>query len=206
MGLVSGTSGNASIRLKGRPVGDLVLITPTQRPYSQLAAGDMVAVDLEGQPVEGELAPSSELALHLTLYDARSDVGAVIHTHSPYASVLAVAGLEIPPLIDEMVVKIGGAVPVADYGFPSSVELGQRACRALGEGNAALLRNHGAVGVGRSLQEALDVCELVERVAHTFVYASLLGKATPLPPDIVEAEQQIFRMQRKAGAQGNPSG
>ena len=206
MGLVSGTSGNASMRLKGRAGGDLVLITPTQRPYSELAPGDMVAVDLEGQPVEGELAPSSELALHLTLYEARSDIGAVIHTHSPYASVLAVAGLEIPPLIDEMVVKIGGAVPVADYGFPSSVELGQRAWRALGEGNAALLRNHGVVGVGRSLQEALDVCELVERVAHTFVYASLLGKATPLPPDIVEAEQQVFRMQRRAGAQGNPSG
>ena len=204
--LVSGSSGNASLRLPRAGGtdggidggGELVLITPTSRPYRQLSPEDMVVIDLEGGPVEGDLLPSSEAALHLTLYKARRDVGAVIHTHSLFASVGAVAGLEIPPLVDEMVVTIGGSIRVAEYGFPSTEELARNACAALDDRNAALLRNHGLVCVGSTLWEALEICQLAERVAQIFVYASLLGKATPLPPEIVTIEQELFRMQRTA--------
>ena len=201
-GLVAGSSGNASLRVSGNQPfqgqgdGGLVLITPTRRPYRQLNPGDLVVIDLEGEPVEGDLIPSSETATHLTLYKARRDIGAIIHTHSLYASVAAVAGLEIPPLVDEMVIKVGGSVKIAEYAFPSTEELAQRACQALGDRNAVLLRNHGLVGVGQTSWEALEVCQLVERVAQIFIYASLLGKAVPLPPEIVEMEQELFRMQR----------
>jgi L-fuculose-phosphate aldolase len=197
-GLVSGASGNASLRLSPEEGRELLAITPTQRLYSELAPEDIVVIDFDGEPVEGELLPSSETPLHLAIYRARRDAKAVVHTHSIFASVLAVAGLELPPIIDEMVMAIGGGVRVADYAFPGSEELAQRACEALGERNAVLLRNHGMVGVGRSLKEALENCHLVERVAQIFVYSTLLGKATPLPQEVVEAETELFRMRRKA--------
>ena len=120
-----------------------------------------------------------------------------MHTHSLYASVAAVAGLEIPPIVDEMVIKIGGSVRVAEYAFPSTEELAQRASQSLGDRNAVLLRNHGLVGVGRTSWEALDMCQMVERVAQIFVYASLLGRASTLPPEIIEVEKELFRMQRR---------
>ena len=191
-GLVSGSSGNTSLRLSGD--GDKVLITPSGRPYRQLDPEDLVVIDLDGEPVEGDLLPSSEAALHLTLYKARQDIGAIMHTHSLYASV---AGLEIPPIVDEMVIKIGGSVRVAEYAFPSTEELAQRASQSLGDRNAVLLRNHGLVGVGRTSWEALDMCQMVERVAQIFVYASLLGRASTLPPEIIEVEKELFRMQRR---------
>ena len=196
MGLVSGSSGNASIRLSGDRYAGTVLITPTSRPYRELGPEDMVVIDLEGETVVGKHAPSSETATHLGIYSARGDVGAILHTHSIYASVAAVAGMEIPPILDEMVVKLGGPVSVAEYAFPSTEELAQRACHALDDRNAVLLRNHGVVGVGRTRWEALEVCQLVERAAQIFVYSSMLGRANPLPPDIVRIEQELFRMQR----------
>jgi L-fuculose-phosphate aldolase len=197
-GLVAGSSGNASLKLPGDRDQGLVLITPTGLPYRQLGTDDLVVIDLEGEHIEGHLLPSSETALHLAIYKEREDAGAVIHTHSLFASVAAVAGLEIPPLIDEMVISVGGSVRVAEYGFPSTEDLARKSCLALGDRNAALLRNHGMVGVGRTLWEAFGVCQLVERVAQIFTYASLMGRAIPLPPDIVEREQEMFRMQRAA--------
>ena len=197
-GLVAGASGNASLQLQGRAEGALVLITPSNRPYAQMGPEDLVVIDLGGEQVEGELMPSSETALHLKLYKTRPDIRVVVHTHSIFASVAAVAGMAIPPVVDEMVIKVGGSVEVAEYAFPSSEELAERACLALGERNAVLLRNHGMVGVGGTLAEALEVCRLVERVAQIFVFASLLGKASPLPPEIIKIERELFLMSRQA--------
>lgn len=198
-GLVSGMSGNVSMRLKEPGGGLRVAITPSQRPYETLRPEDVVIVDAQGDPVEGDMTPSSETLLHLGIYRARPDVGAVMHTHSVYASVLAVAALALPPIIDEMVAVIGGAIEVADYGFPGSEELAERACRALGERNAVFLRNHGLAGAGRTPEDALAVCELVERASQIYVLASLLGKAHALAPEVVSVEQDLFRMRRRAG-------
>lgn len=202
LGLVDGSSGNASLRLSGAGDQRLILITPTRRHYRRLGLKDLAVIDLNGDQVEGDLPPTSETAMHLKLYEARDDIRAIMHTHSTFASVAAVAGLEIPPVVDEMVIKIGGSVRVSEYGFPSTEELAQRACLALGDRNAVLLRNHGLVGVGRSLSGALEVCQLVERVAQIFFYSSQLGKATPLPPEIIELEQQLFLMQRSSCQDG----
>ena len=199
-GLVGAYSGNASLRLEGAGKEGLLLVTPTHRPYYRLKPEDLVVVNLEGEPAEDSLVPSSETALHLEIYRQRGDVAAVVHTHSVYASVAAVAGLEIPPIIDEMVISIGGSVRISDYAFPGTEELARAACRALGDRNAALLRHHGVVGVGPSIWEALEVCDLVERVAKIFVLAQSFGPggANRLPPDIIDIEQQLFQMQRRA--------
>ena len=194
-GLVSGSSGNVSVRLSPQDAPTLlVAITPSGKPYSRLEEADIVVVDEHGEPVEGDGVPSSETLLHLALYRARPDVAAVIHTHSLFASVAAVAGMEIPPILDELATTLGGPVRVAEYGFPGSAELADKVALALGDRAAALVRNHGAVGVGGSAQEALEVCTLLERASQIFVYASLLGKATPVPQDSIEAEQAIYRM------------
>ncbi len=165
-GLVGAYSGNTSLRLTDAGDDSLLLVTPTHHPYYRLKADELVVVNLEGEPVEpAPMRPSSETRLHLEIYRRRPDVQAVAHTHSIHASVAAVIGLDIPPLIDEMLMTIGGPIKVSKYAFPGTQELAEQAYAALGDRNAALLRNHGAVGVGPDIWEALEVCDLVERLA-----------------------------------------
>jgi L-fuculose-phosphate aldolase len=118
----------------------------------------------------------------------------VIHTHSIHASAFAVAGRAIPPILDEQVVLLGGAIEVAQYGESSTEALASNAVRALDDRAAALLRNHGAVTVGRDLDEAIAAAELVERVAQIYVISGKLGGATELPSQIVEQERRAYRM------------
>ena len=202
-GLIAGTSGNVSMRLPPADGVDLLAITPAGRHYSSMTAADILVVDFEVEPVEGDLVPSSESLLHVAVHRARPDVGAVVHTHSTFASVAAVAGLELPPIIDEMVVRVGGPVRVSRYAFPATEELAESVCEALDGRNAALIRNHGAVGVGRDLREALNVCALLERTAQVFIHASMLGKAHPLPADAVETELAIYQMRRQVSGEAS---
>ena len=199
LALTVGTSGNVSMRLAG-DVGDreLMAITPSGVAYDMLRAEDILVTDMDIEPVYGEGIPSSESLLHAEIYVRRGDVSAVIHTHSPYATAAAVAGVDIPLIIDEMALVIGGTVKVSEYAFPSSEALAANVCAALGGRNAALMQNHGVVGVGADLDEALGVCELVEHAARVLVYASTLGKVTLLPADVVEAETALFEMRRKS--------
>ncbi len=195
-GLVGAYSGNTSLRLSG--VGDqgLLLVTPTHHPYYRLEPEELVVVNLDGEPVfPGGMRPSSETRVHLEIYRNREDVKAVVHTHSIYASVTAVIGRDIPPLIDEMLLTIGGPVKVSEYAFPGTQELAEQAWAALGDRNAALLRNHGVVGVGPDIWEALEVCDLVERLAQIFVLARNFGPraAVTLPEDAITAEMEMFR-------------
>ena len=207
-GLVGAYSGNASLRLEGSGAEGLLLITPTQKPWYRLLPQDLVVMNLDGEPLDDGPAPSSETALHLEIHRKRRDVAAVVHSHSIYASAAAVAGREIPPIVDEMIFAIGGGVPIGDYAFPGTEELAQTACRTMGEGNAVLLRNHGVVGVGSGIWEALEVCDLVERVARIFVLSQSFGPggANPLPPDIIEIEKQVFKMQRRVSVEIHPQG
>jgi len=207
-GLVGAYSGNTSLRLTGAGDEGLLLVTPTHHPYYRLQPEELVVVNLDGEPVDSEplngepmspggMRPSSETRLHLEIYRRRADVRAVAHTHSIYASAAAVVGRDIPPLIDEMLLTIGGPVKVSAYAFPGTQELAEAAYAALGDRNAALLRNHGVVGVGPDIWEALEVCDLVERLAQIFVLARNFGPraAARLPDDAIAAELELFRRQ-----------
>ena len=198
-GLVGAYSGNTSLRLTDAGDDSLLLVTPTHHPYYKLQPGELVVVDLDGEPVApAPMRPSSETRLHLEIYRRRPDVQAVAHTHSIYASAAAVVGRDIPPLIDEMLMTIGGPIKVSKYAFPGTQELAEQAYAALGDRNAALLRNHGAVGVGPDIWEALEVCDLVERLAKIFVLARNFGPraASSLPDDAIATELQMFRDSR----------
>jgi L-fuculose-phosphate aldolase len=191
-GLVLGKAGNVSQRLKQGRGPNLLVITPTSRYYDSLAAEDMPVVDFDGQVVDGKLAPSSELKLHLAIYSSREDVGAVVHTHSTHASALAVAGLGIPAVLEEEVALLGGDIRVAEYATSGSESLARNAVDALGDRNAVILANHGAVGVGRTLSDALDACELVEKAARVYLLALAAGKVNMLSSKSVAAARKTF--------------
>ena len=192
--LVSGTSGNVSARLSD----GLMAITPMGKSYEGMTADDIVVVDGDLNPVEGDLMPSSESLLHVAIYAARPDVGGIVHTHAVYSSAVAAAGLAIPPIVDEMVVNLGGAVRVSEYAPPASETVAERVCDALGNRDAALIRNHGAVAVGADPEAALKASILTERVAQIFVLSSILGHPTTLPDEVVASEAAIFEMRRAA--------
>ena len=193
-GLVAGSSGNASLRLTPVDGSERYLVTPAGLPYEQMTPDDLVEVDENIEPVSGEGIPSTESALHLGIYRRRPDIGGVVHTHSLYASVSAVVGKPIPPIVDEMVVYLGGPVEVAEYGFPGTEELADAAADALGDRRAVLLRNHGMCAVGETIEAALRNAVLAERVAQIHVYAQIAGGATQVPVDAVEAERAVYMM------------
>ncbi len=193
-GLVAGTSGNVSVRCGP----DLLAITATSVRYDAMTLEDVVVVDFDGDPVVGDALPSSETLMHAAVYRARPGVGAVMHTHSIYASGLSVAGVPVPPMIDEMVIYVGGAVEVSDYAFPGTEELGEAVVEALGGRAAALIRNHGLVGVGRTAPDAMAICQMVERAAQIYAVAESIGGAKELPGDVVETERELYRMRQAA--------
>jgi L-fuculose-phosphate aldolase len=194
-GLVAGASGNVSRRIH-TPDGDLIAITASRVPYARFTLDDVVVVDFDVEPVAGDGIPSSESLCHVAVYRARRDVGAVIHTHSVHASAFAVAGVAIPPILDEQVVLLGGTIEVAEYGASATEELADKAVAALGERAAVMLRHHGVLGAGRDLEEAVQVVELVERVARIRLLTLTLGAPNELPAEVVSAEEKVYRMVR----------
>lgn len=194
-GLVAGASGNVSVRLEPVDGREIFAITPSQIHYRVLKPEQVLVIDYDRKNVDGEGRPSSETNMHLAVFRARPDVGAVIHTHSVYASAMAIAGQDLPALIDEQVVTLGGAVRVAEYGMSASEDLANSAVEAMGERQAVFLRNHGALSVGRDLEEVLNVSQLLERTSMTYILARTMGDIQPLPAKVIEIEEKYFRMQ-----------
>ena len=191
-GLVVGTAGNISLRLKPTDGPELLAITPSGRYYDSLKVDDIVVVDFAGQKVEGELKATIETVMHVEVHKARRKINAVVHAHPPFCSAVAIAGMDIPPLIDEQVMLVGGGIRVAQYALPGTPELAKNAVSALGQRNAVLLANHGVLSVGRDMREALTICELAEELAKIYVSAMSLGKVNQLPAEVVELEQALF--------------
>lgn len=187
-GLVTGTWGNASLRRE-----DVMVITPSGMPYDQLQVPDLVAVELwGGGAIRGERRPSTELALHLEIYRQRPDIGAVMHTHSVYACAMAVARVELPPVLEEQVQLVGKKVPVAAYAPAGSEELARSAASALGDGKAVFLANHGLVGVGRDIGEALLACQVVEKACRVYVCSHIIAKPVILDEAEADALHKAF--------------
>lgn len=191
-GLVTGTAGNVSMRLKDPGGRDLLAITPSGRYYDSLDVDDIAVVDFAGERVEGQLRASIETPMHIAVYQARQKVNAIMHTHPVSCGALAVAGLEIPPLIDEQVTYIGGEIRISPYALPGSKELAANVVSALGPRNAVIMANHGALCVGRDMREALAMSELLESTAQIYVSALSLGKVNQLPAEVVELEKAVF--------------
>ncbi|HIU64395.1 MAG TPA: class II aldolase/adducin family protein [Candidatus Avacidaminococcus intestinavium] len=175
--LTSGSWGNISARI----TPDLIIITPSGKPYETLQESDLILVNSDGNIMAGNSMPSSELPLHLAIYKARPTCNAVIHTHSIYASVCAALHKPIPPLLEDTAQVAGGSINVARYALAGSQELADNTTAALGNADAVLLANHGAVCCARSLTESLFTAEIVEKSAQVFCAATTIGEVVPLP-------------------------
>jgi L-ribulose-5-phosphate 4-epimerase len=183
LGLVVASWGNVSARAGA---SDLAVVTPSGVAYECLTPEmlDVVSV-ASGRVVQGRLRPTSELEMHLAILRAREDVAGIVHTHSAYASAFAVARQDIPPILEDLAQAVGGPVVCARYAPAGSRELAAHVVEALGARNAALLANHGVVGVGHSVTEALRVCEVVEKAAGVYAIARGIGTPSTLPPEDV---------------------
>ncbi len=181
-GLISALEGNASARL---PDGNL-LVTPAGVPKAELTADQLVVVDPAGGVCDGG-RPTSELALHLRVYDARVDVNAVVHAHPPAATGFAVAGTAIPyGVLPEAIVFLG-PVALVPYAMPGTAALADAVAPYAAGHDTLLLAHHGAVTLGATISLAHCRMESLEHAARILLAARLIGSATPLTPDQVAA-------------------
>jgi L-ribulose-5-phosphate 4-epimerase len=190
--LVSWTTGN----LSGRDPGTgLVVIKPSGVRYDNLTPKSLVVVDLQGEIVEGDLAPSVDCASHLHVYRHRRDIHGIAHTHSPYATAFAAAGQSIPAVLTAIADEFGGPIPCSrGYAPVGGEQIGAEILRTLGAGPAVLLKQHGVFTVGSSPEAAVKAAVMTESVAKTVFIARQLGPLEELPATEVErAHQQYVR-------------
>jgi L-fuculose-phosphate aldolase len=181
-GLVAGTSGNVSAR-----AGDHVAVSPTGGVLATLQSEQVAVVDLDGKQVAGDLAPSSELGLHLGVYH-RFGAGAVVHTHAPMATALSCVLDELPCVHYEMLL-LGGTVRVAPYGTFGTPELAAAVLDALEGRSAALMANHGTLTFGADLDGALRATSLLEWACTVYWRAQAIG--TPRVLDAAERQAVV---------------
>ena len=175
--------GNVSIRL-----GDEIAITPAGINKGFMTKDDVVIVDMEGNRLRGNGTPSSEGKMHYEIYKARPDVNAIIHAHPPFAVGFALAHRELPDdILPEETIHLGH-VPCLPYVTPSTIELAREVAQGLAHRDAAFMANHGAIVVGRDLEEAYNRMELLEQICMSVVYATMLGGVHHIP----EAEMEFF--------------
>jgi L-fuculose-phosphate aldolase len=182
--LIGAGEGNVSLRLApGR-----FLVTPAGANKGYLAPGELVVVDAAGAVVRGAGGrASTELRMHLAAFAARPDVGAVVHAHPITAVALTVAGLPPPgDLVPEAAVTLG-EIAIAPFAVPGTDEVPASLAPFLARHDVLLLERHGALALGRTLTEAFDRMETLERVARIALAARLFGRCEPLPPAAVDA-------------------
>lgn len=189
-GCVRGSGGNISVKLNRE---NMMAISPSRRPYQEMLPDDICVVDAHMKSIEGRLPPSVEVTMHLSVYNNRSDVNAVIHTHPVFASTLSIINNPIPALFDEITFEIGAEVDVIPYAVSGSTDLAQNVISKLGNGcYCYILQNHGALSLGKSLDQAWKNAELLEKVAQIYYYALTTGrKITTLPKGAID---QIYQM------------
>lgn len=181
LGLTPGMSGNVSVR---SPSG--IIVTPSGMPYSELRPDDVVEIKADGTVRPGQRAPSTEWRLHRDLLAARSDVEAIVHTHSLYCTTISMLRRPIPAVHYMIVLAGADEIPCAQYATFGSAELALNAVSALRGADACLLANHGMVALGRSLPAALKLAAEVETLAAQYWHAAQIGT-----PHVLERSELI---------------
>lgn len=186
-GLVEAGEGNISVRNVKK---DEFFITPSFNQYDSLKVEDIVHMSLDGTTIKAKKLPSTEVKLHIAIYESRPKVQSVIHTHSIYATILSIVRKNIPIIMEEQVVFLGGSIDVAPFGKAHTDEIGETALQALDIKNAALLANHGVIVCGKSIGHAVKFAELVEKLAKMYWGALQIGEP------IVLSKEQAVRFQK----------
>ena len=187
-GLTTGSGGNLSIL---DVESDLIAIGPSGIDYANVGVEDVVIVNRDGEVVEGQWKPSSELSFHLALYKQRPEITAVVHTHSVYATTMACLNWEIPA-VHYLVAFSGDKVPLAPYATFGSDDLATSVADHIGSYNALLLANHGLVTIGSDMSSAFNVAEEIELVARIYYQAKSIGQPVLVAADEMERVVEKF--------------
>jgi L-fuculose-phosphate aldolase len=181
-GWVAANDGNISVRM-GQ---NRILCTPTGVSKGLMRDEDMIVVDMQGRKIEGRKEGTTEIAMHLAIYNLRPDVKAVVHAHPPVATGFAAAGRALNlALLPEVIIGLG-CVPLVDYGLPGTQELIEPMLPMIPKFDALMMGNHGAVCYGEDLRRAYFRMETVEHFARITLVAELLGGPKLLPRDEVQ--------------------
>lgn len=188
-GLSPGFSGNISVRFE-----DKILVTPSGYSLGELEADDIVVLDFDFNIIEGDKKPSSESKMHALIYKKRPDLNALVHCHSPKASVFAVNGIPlVQPILAENIFTLGD-IPVAKYYLPSSEELAQEVCSFFDVHDCVLMQNHGVIVGGKDLRTAFYKMDTVEYYAEVCILANLTGKPCELSD---EQKREIIELRKR---------
>ena len=170
-GLTAGTWGNIS----GRIDDTYMVVTPSGLDYSKLTGDQMVIVNMKTGEYEGDLKPTIEVPMHAKLLLTRPEVNGIVHTHSSKALAVAVTHQGIPPICDDQVQILGGDIRCAAYTHPGGPEMAEAVAAAIEGRLGALIANHGAVAMGRTLREALIGATVLEKTAQIWIDVKSLG-------------------------------
>lgn len=198
---VAGTDGNVSMRLD---TGSF-LCTPTARNKGDIGPEDLVVIDNSGRIVEGRSKPSTEIQMHLAYYHARPDVMAVVHAHPPYCTGFATTGQGLTGcVLPEIIVSLG-AIPLARYATPSTLDVPASIAEYLPNHDVILLQNHGVVAAGTSVLDAYYALEKTEHAAHILFIARALGGEQKLSETQVEQLREIAGSSYEIDAASKPA-
>ena len=188
-GFTPGISGNLSARLD-----EGVMITSSGSANGYLEDADFSIIGFDGQVINGNLKPSSEKFLHIEFYKQRQDVNAVFHTHSPYLTAFAAAGVGLEEPISPEIIYCFGKIPLATYALPGSDVLVENTSIYFKDYDVVLMQNHGVIVCGKNVKDAYLKLELVEEYAKTILFTKFLGGAKILSENEVE---KIYSLKTK---------
>ncbi|MFJ7203704.1 L-ribulose-5-phosphate 4-epimerase [Streptomyces sp. NPDC098789] len=183
--LVVWTAGNVSARVPGE---DLLVIKPSGVAYDELTPWNMILCDLDGQVVEGEHSPSSDTAAHAYVYRHMPEVGAVVHTHSTYASAWAARGEAVPCVLTAMADEFGAEIPVGPFALIGDDSIGRGIVETLRghRSPAVLMKSHGVFTIGKDARAAVKAAVMCEDVARTVHISRQLGEPLPIAQDDID--------------------
>ena len=193
LGFVKGTAGNASAR-----ASDGLLVTPSGITYADMKPNDVVHMKMDGEICYGRwmaqshTAPSSEWHLHRALYEARPEVNAILHTHPPFTTTLAVLGKSLPAIHYLIGIVNGNEVPCAPYRTFGTKELSEAVVETMGSRRACLVDHHGLIAVASNLHDALELTIQIESLAELYWRACAIGTPTIIDDDEMERVRAKF--------------
>jgi len=188
--LVKLGEGNISIRV---PNKNEMVITPAGNDYLNLKSEKMVHMRIDGLILDKDSEPSSEFRLHKAIYRERPKVQCIIHTHSPFASMLAILHKSIPVIIDEMSILFGGEVPCTNYYPAGSEEIANEVLKVMNKQNAVIIANHGVVIVGKTSEYCIKAAVIIEKMSRIYLGALKIDAVKPIPDEHQISFTKIFQ-------------
>ncbi|UYP46900.1 L-fuculose phosphate aldolase [Candidatus Lokiarchaeum ossiferum] len=188
--LVKHGEGNVSLRVKDT---NELIITPTGNNYSKPEPENMVHMKFDGEKIDVGLKPSSEFLMHSIIYQNRPKVKCILHTHSPFAASLAVSHKDLPVIIEEMALFLGGGVPCTEFASAGTDKVPIESLNAMKDQNAVLISNHGVLVVGSTSDYCIKTAVIIEKMAKIYINACLIGEPHVIPDEKIFHLKEIFR-------------